>query len=111
MYLSGDDNLTATERARMTAIAARLHWLGLAIQQANTSGMYAEVADYERERTALQQENTRIRNAAIARGGARTESAEAGPFGINNLLKDFPKYMMLGVASLAALFYFSRKRG
>lgn len=115
MYLSGDDNLTATERARMEYIARRLHWLGLAIQQANTSGMYQAVADYERERTQLQEENTRIRQAAIARGGARTEAAEAGPLGINTFLADLAKIgkaipIALGAGLFAYLWFKGRGR-
>lgn len=110
MYLSGDDNLTATERARMQAIAERLHWLGLAIVQATVSGMWAEVNAYTQEKKALFAEQTRIRNMAVARGGARKEAAEAGPFGINTLLKDIPKYLALAGAAYLAVLYFTRRR-
>lgn len=106
MYLHGDDNLTPTQRARMVAIAERLHWLGLAIQQANVSGMFEQVQKYEAEKRALQAEQARIRATAIATGEKR--EAQAGdPFGILGALKGAALYAGLG---LAAYLYFTRRK-
>lgn len=106
MYLHGDDNLTPTQRARMVAIAERLHWLGLAIQQANVSGMYEQVQKYEAEKRSLQAEQLRIRQTAIATGEQRQERA-GDPFGVLGALKGIALYAGLG---LAAYLYFTRRK-
>lgn len=110
MYLGGEDNLSATDRLRMQAIAERLHWLAYAIPQATISGMFDAVTRYEAEKRALQAENTALRNKAIAAGEQRVASAEAGPFGINTLLSDIPKYLLLAGAGYLAVLYFTRRR-
>jgi len=110
MYLSGDDNLSAADRARMQWIAERLHWLGLAIVQATVSGMFATVANYESEKRRLVAEQTALRARATAAGAERQEAAEAGPLGINRLLasigalgKALPVALAVGVAGYLLL--------
>lgn len=107
MYLHGDDNLTPAQRARMAAIAERLHWLGLAIQQANISGDFAAVSKYEAEKRALQAEQKRIQDTAIAAGEQRIATAD-DPWGVLAALKGIALYAGLG---LAAYLYLTRKRG
>lgn len=105
MYLSGDDNLSAAQRARMNAIAERLHWLGLAIQQASVVGDFAALDKYEAEKRALQAEQTRIRNSAIKAGEQRVATAD-DPWGVLATLKRIGLYAGLG---LAAYLYLTRR--
>lgn len=106
MYLSG---LTSEQLERQRWIAARLHWLGTAIRQATTSGMWAEVAQYTEEKVRLQREQADLAARARAEAAADVEAAEAGPFGINNLLRDIPKYLLLAGAAYLGVLYFSRR--
>jgi hypothetical protein len=106
MYLSGDDNLTIAERQRMFVIAERLHWLGLAIQQANVSGNFQAATTYEAEKRTLQAEQRKLQEAAVTRGGVRQEQA-GDPFGVLGALKGVALYAGLG---LAAYLYFTRGR-
>jgi len=98
MYLHGDDNLTPAQRARMVAIAERLHWLGLAIQQANVSGMFDRIPVYEAEKRALQAEQLRLQQLSIAASEQR-EAAAGDPFGVLGVLKSIPLYIGLGLAA------------
>lgn len=107
MYLHGDDNLTPTQRARMNAIAERLHWLGVAIQQATVSGDFTTAAKYEAEKRVLQAEQKRIQGTAIATGEQRVATAD-DPWGILGALKGIALYAGLG---LAAYLYLTRRRG
>lgn len=106
MFLSG---LTREQLARQRWLNERLHWLGLAIQQATASGMWAEVAQYTAEKERLQREAADLQSRARAEAQADVESAEAGPFGINTLLRDIPKYLLLAGAAYLGVLYFTRR--